>query len=222
MAVTEVTERAFVLPAATGWRSHTKKVSGMPRRPPFNRAAIEARGKPAPDGAAPRGKTASQQQARLCPYDFSDALDILGVPDEQWSRCERELALICDEYRLSCRAKDQETPAAKAEALQRAYRLYPIRQRALEGIAVARKQLGLGPETHQGEVLPSEKDLDPRTLARIRGHLRVLEDKRWLAPSLEQEVMRLHLSTGRFWQGCCLELQRRYRLQSRRGPNAKP
>jgi hypothetical protein len=207
MAVTEVTERAFVLAAGTGWRTRDKKGDAMPRRPPFNRGAIEA-----------RGKTASQQQARLCPYDFSYAFDILGVPDEQCSRCERELALICDQYRLSRRAEEQETPAAKAEALQRAYRLYPIRQRALERIAVARKQLGLEPEPHQGEVLPSEKDLHPKTRERIRGHLRVLQDKRWLAPSLEQEVMRLQLSTGRSWQRCCLELQRQYRHQSRLGP----
>jgi len=81
--------------------------------------------------------------------------------------------------------------------------------------------MGLGPESCRDEVLPSAKDLDPRALGPIREAFQVLRDRRWLAPALEQEVVRLQRSTGHSFETCCLELGGRYRCKSRRGRNRR-
>jgi hypothetical protein len=47
----------------------------------------------------------------------------------------------------------------------------------------------------------------------------VLRDPRWLPQSLEQEVKRLQLFTGRSFEDCCRELMKQYRSRSTPGHN---
>jgi hypothetical protein len=190
----------------------------MPRRK-FTQRDVEKRGKFVLGQATPFREGAlahnvDNNQPLPCPYVFDTALEILGlgsVDAQTKCRYEYELAFICRSHKLALRAEEQETAARKAEALQRAPRLYRRRQLALKRIAAVRQRMGLTPEIRRGEVLPAENDSDRETVRQTREAMVVLRNQGWLPQSLEQEVVRLQSSTGRSFEDCCRELMKQYR-----------
>jgi hypothetical protein len=175
----------------------------MPRRAPLTQRQIEDRQKFGfgPRKAIPRRPDGAPEQ-KVRSYNFGNAFYWLGEMDAKTRGArERELNTIVCAHKLALCVEKQETPAAKAEALQRAPRLYPHRQRALACIQATRL------------------DKDPVAQRRRSEAMCVLKDKRWLPQSLEQEVARLQLSSGRSFEECCKELETWYRSKSRWGRN---
>jgi hypothetical protein len=144
-----------------------------------------------------------------CLYNFDEALEILGlgsVKAPRKRRYEHELTFICRAHELALCAEEKETAARKAEALQRAPRLYRRRQQALKRIAAAQQR------KERGEGVPADRET-------TREAMRILRNQNWLPQSLEQEVMRLQLSTGSSFEDCCRELMKQYRSRSTPGRN---
>jgi hypothetical protein len=187
----------------------------MPRQPPLTQRDIKDRERfglgpisAIPGSLPPEVREGSHPR----PYNFDEALEILGlgsVAAQTKRRYEFELAFICRAHELAVRAEKEETAARKAEALQRAPRLYRRRQLALERIAALTR----------AQMLPAENDSGRETVRQTCEAVRVLRNEDWLPQSLEQEVMRLQLSTGGSFEDCCRELAKQYRSRSVVGRN---
>lgn len=181
---------------------------------------------------------------KLGPYDFSDALRILGrTNDQQRQLYGGELAAICDLHKHVRLEEADETPAAKAEAFKRAHRIHRRRQRALRSIAAAFPLGQLLNEVldelpvhwrtwpYRGKL---EKVLAGLIAARLKkvgleqeaqqrcsAAAAILQDERWLPASLEQEAARLQSrSGGRSLEEAFIELENWHRQQARAGRQA--
>jgi hypothetical protein len=182
----------------------------MPRRDPVTRRHIEKRRELGfgPRIAAPSceckpvDSSPSNQPSPWC-YNFDEALEILGLADVSLERkraCERELNDIISAHRLALRVEDEETPARKAEAFHGAVRLYVDLERISHCIT---------------DTSLSEK---ARKQA-VKKWREAMQDRRQLLQSLEHEVARLQLSTGRPLADCCRALEDHYRSKSKLGRN---
>jgi hypothetical protein len=184
----------------------------MPRPDPLTQHAINSRAKlgfsliqasTKDQGRVPPGTSESQ---RRCLRNFNDALDILGVTGARTrTRSRNELALICKLYELVRLVEDQETPARKREAFQRASRPYRRRQSALRDIEIASRLWDEGDKGRAKQLFASA--------------IRTLRSGEWLAQSLEQEVHRLQ-SEGLSAEESFRALRDRYRRESRVGHHA--
>jgi hypothetical protein len=130
------------------------------------------------------GITPAMRRWAAC-WDFSAAMDTLGLRIEDRRRCEAELILICINYDLMLRAEAQETPGRKAQAFQ----LAPgwQRRRREEQKLFWRNRQRLWRTLRNADKKLAEQAL---WLWKREAH-RLWEQRPWLSQSLEQEAIRI-------------------------------
>jgi hypothetical protein len=168
----------------------------MPRRKPITDRDIRAREQFGFGSIPFNAKSEVSRQSLGDSWDFSDALDWLGIRDVDARReCQKELTEICLLHELVRFGERQETPARKAEALHKARRQYKKRERAFKQIKEADELRA------KGAVKGAHKAV------------RILRQP-WLPAALEQEAGRLAQSEGLSWIEAYVELEKRYRRRS--------
>ena len=172
----------------------------MPRRKPITDRDIRAREQFGFGSIPFNAINEVARQSLGDSWDFSDALDWLGIRDVDARReCQKELTEICLLHELVRFGERQETPARKAEALHKARRQYKKRERASKQIKEA-------------DELQAKGDIKGAQQIRHKG-ARILRQP-WLPLALEQEAGRLVQSEGCSWIEAYVELEKRYRRRS--------